>query len=533
MTKPEAGVPNPEAEEGLLEDGWSKLDGGGEFASEHTTVDPSLLNRLAALDRKKKAAASADGIKAPERRDRTINLDISDLLAMEVGEDPDKTKEAAFEAAESKEAEPPSEEAPEPAPSEGSETAPQPELKVEVVEEKPGPTPELTEGSGSIKAMAGPRSGDSSAQVSDVSSPEHPSVELDNAVAEDVAPEFFSEKTQIFIPAMDDEPTRAKLKVVQGGGQQKEYLLARDRITIGRGTNNDILVPDIAISRQHCEITRQSDGSFRTADLSSGNGTKLNGKRMIDSDLFGGDRIEIGNTILEFVITGPGASRKPGDRRINLHPSESKVSPHRHTGGNPAVVQPPVEQVPNYSGGPGYNATMTHFQLQQASAQPNRTGMVLTAAVGLFSLLFLLLALVIGAKVYLDFQSTKIAQVNNKPASEYFFEGVEHVKTRDWDKAEEKFTIAIDLAKEEREFQIRKDAELQLERVRTEKVNEKSFNRGRSLFEKGDFTESIAKLSSVKTGSVYDDEAKVLLVKAKDKYASELVEQAQTHFEAK
>ncbi len=509
MTKPESNRERPRDGDGLLEEGWASLDSdNGGFASEHTTVDPALLDRLAALDLKKASAVpTAKGVKAPEQRERTINLDISDLLAMEEAgsdDEPEVIGEAEIE---------------------------------EVAGVQGAGTPEVPFG-----AMAGPRAGASSVRATDISNPDQPSVQLDSAMApEDIDAEFSSERTQIFIPVMEDEPTRAKLRVVQGGGQQKEYLLARDRITIGRGTNNDILVPDIAISRQHFEIVRQADGSFRVADLDSGTGTKLNGGRVLDADLFGGDRIEIGNTVLEFVITGPGASRSPGERRINHHPSEvaaKPVSTSRRTGAVQAlpvaaeVSSPP----PNYSQ-PGQNATMTHFQLQSPVAPPpavpRNTGLIITGLIAVFGLLFLSLAVVIGAKIYLDFQSTQSGKVSNKPASAYFFEGADHVKVRDWDKAEEKFTIAADLAREEREFQIRKDAELQLERVRAEKNNQKAYDRALSLFEKGEHPEALARLAEVRAGSVYDDDARALTLKVRQKHVAELVEQAQVHFDAR
>ncbi len=519
MTKPESDQDMGASEDSLLEEGWGDLGGDGGFASEHTTIDPSLLDRLAALDSQKAAAKDkakknkvpdAEGLKAPERRERTINLDISDLLAMEEEEEAKAQAEAAPAPA-------PAAAAPAPAPVVSGQDA-------------------LLSGQG-----AGPSVGSSRIKALEASNPAQPSIQLDDGVVADDPGAFSEEKTQIFVPAMDDEPTRAKLRVVQGGGQQKEYLLARDRVTIGRGTNNDILVPDIAMSRQHCEIKRQADGIFKLNDLNSGNGTRLNGTRVLDADLFGGDRIEIGNTILEFVITGPGASRPPGQRRLNVHPSEAGAAPaRRSTMANPAVVAAPAAPpVTNYSNSPpGHNATATHFQLQQAPAPTNTrsSGLILTALIATFGLLFLSLTVVIGAKIYLDFQNDARpdgAQVSNKPASAYFTEGSEHVKARDWSKAEEKFTIAADLAREERDFQIRKDAELQLERVRVEQSNQQALERGRRLVEKKEYPEAIAKLSSVRTGSVYDEEAQKLLKDTRGKHADALVVQGNKQFEAK
>lgn len=555
MGKSDSSQDNPLPEsDGLLQDGWGSLDDGdaGEFASEHTTVDPKLLDRLVALDKGKSLSAKP---KALERRDKTINLDISELLAMEEELDAEVPPPPSS---------PPNLDSP--TDDAGATSAPLTPLSAMSGERDVIPRSQPpSSGSGqqpALKAAAsakpappvgslpapGPSAGSSQVKAIEASNPSQPSVQIDSAVADDPAGDFSSEKTQIFVAAMDDEPTRAKLRVVQGGGQQKEYLLARDRITIGRGTNNDIPVPDIAMSRQHCEIKRLPDGSFHLTDLNSGNGTKLNSTRVLDAALFGGDRIELGNTILEFVLTGPGASRPPGQRRINVHPSDAGTSnnPNRRaTGANPAIAAAPAPvapaPIPNYSSGqPGYNATATHFQFQQqmAAQQPanNRNmGLIAFSLIAIFGIFILALTSVVGAKIYMDHQSSNSggAQVNNKPASAYFSEGSEHVKTRNWDKAEEKFTIAADLAKEERDFAVRKDAELQLERVRAEKSNQKALERARSLIQRGQYPEAITRLGDIGSGSVYDDDAQRALNDARKRYADELCGAAQKAFDDK
>ncbi len=512
MSKPESEPSSPGGE--LLEDGWAEAadDAGEGSAASPTTADPKLLDRLIALDGK------AEGGAAPlERRDKTVTLDISDLELM-AEEDDESEIEVSQEAlvSEDVESSTPSMDAPAPAASKPPEAP----IPAAMARKPPADRSQINAPQAGEAAAAAP------VVTNDAPAPEGPSVEIDE--------EFAEEKTQIFVTAMDDEPTRAKLKVVQGGGQQKEYLLARDRVTIGRGTNNDILVPDIAISRQHCEIKRMPDGTFRMADLQSGNGTKLNGARVLDSDLFGGDRIEVGSTILEFVVTGPGASRPAGDRKINYHPSESQAAVPARSAPAPARSVPPPVAVPNYSSNAGAgNATMTHFQVQAVQPAPAGSNTLITVLIAGLGVIFLTLAGLIGATIYFDSQKKPDERVVNKPASDYYFEGSSHVKERDWDKAEEKFTIAADLAVEERDFDIRKNANLQLERVRKEKNNQKALQRGQVLVSRGDNLEAIARLESVRSGSVYYQEARDLIPTARDKHIAGLVKEAQKDFDAK
>jgi pSer/pThr/pTyr-binding forkhead associated (FHA) protein/tetratricopeptide (TPR) repeat protein len=517
MSKPDSEQGSTPPEEGLLEEGWASADeegGGGDFAVSHTTVDPNLLERLMALDSKEAQSASAAPprpVASPDRRDKTVTLDLNDLEVLGGEDDDDEDAEEIGDGEIEDEAA---------APAEQAEATREDAISAAFDRKAPSDRRQIGAARGGV--VAAPVAQDPASLAA-----AGPSIEIDQ--------EFAQEKTQIFVSAIDDEPTRAKLKVIQGGGQQKEYLLARDRVTLGRGTDNDILVPDIAISRQHCEIKRLPGGTFRLADMQSGNGTKLNGARVLDAELLGGDRIEIGSTILEFVVTGPGASRSPGDRKINYHPSESQ-SARPAAARTAAPARAPIAApapIADYSAaaGPG-NSTMTHFQVQAIQAQRTSNTLVTVLIAGL-GVIFLAMAGLIGATVYLNSQKPEDERVVNKPAADYFKEGANHVKAKEWDKAEEKFTIATDLAKDEREFQIRKDAELQLERVRKEKNNQKALQRGRALFEQGDHLEAITRLEAVNSGSAYYQEARDLIPLARDKYAEQLTAQANQDFDAK
>lgn len=52
------------------------------------------------------------------------------------------------------------------------------------------------------------------------------------------------------------------------------------RIRIGRAPDNDVVVPDLLVSRYHAEVITKSDGRCEVADLGSHNGTYVNGKRL-------------------------------------------------------------------------------------------------------------------------------------------------------------------------------------------------------------------------------------------------------------
>ena len=54
-----------------------------------------------------------------------------------------------------------------------------------------------------------------------------------------------------------------------------EYSLLKDEMTLGRGTENDLVVPHASVSRAHARIQRRN-GMYQLVDLNSTNGTFLN-----------------------------------------------------------------------------------------------------------------------------------------------------------------------------------------------------------------------------------------------------------------
>ena len=75
--------------------------------------------------------------------------------------------------------------------------------------------------------------------------------------------------------------------------------LNKPEVTIGRLPECDVVVDDPWASRQHARI-RRTDGGFVLVDLGSTNGTLVNDEPIQEHVLENGDRITIGETVLEF-----------------------------------------------------------------------------------------------------------------------------------------------------------------------------------------------------------------------------------------
>jgi Protein of unknown function (DUF3662)/FHA domain len=88
---------------------------------------------------------------------------------------------------------------------------------------------------------------------------------------------------------------RGTLVLADGGS----VPLTQPEVTIGRLPECDIVVDDAGASRQHARI-RRTDGGFVLVDLGSTNGTLVNDAPIQEHVLEHGDRITIGETVLEF-----------------------------------------------------------------------------------------------------------------------------------------------------------------------------------------------------------------------------------------
>jgi transcriptional regulator with GAF, ATPase, and Fis domain len=79
------------------------------------------------------------------------------------------------------------------------------------------------------------------------------------------------------------------------------FRLSLQEVSVGRLASNHLCVGDPSVSRQHCLIWAQ-EGGFQIRDLSSNNGTFINGNPIEQSVLANGDKIRIGDTVFRFVL---------------------------------------------------------------------------------------------------------------------------------------------------------------------------------------------------------------------------------------
>ena len=96
-----------------------------------------------------------------------------------------------------------------------------------------------------------------------------------------------------------------KILLMMNNTVLKEYLVGQNETIIGRDSNCDIQIDNIAVSRKHARITKEHSritdgpGDYFVEDMGSQNGTFVNGHKVDKKMLNTGDEITIGKYFLK------------------------------------------------------------------------------------------------------------------------------------------------------------------------------------------------------------------------------------------
>ena len=100
----------------------------------------------------------------------------------------------------------------------------------------------------------------------------------------------------------------ARLLVVSGPRAGIVVALGHGELTFGRGWDNDVVLPDVSVSRRHA-LLRRDGREYVLLDQGSGNGTSVNGRAVEKVRLRDGDEISLGDSVVRFVASGAMAVR--------------------------------------------------------------------------------------------------------------------------------------------------------------------------------------------------------------------------------
>lgn len=95
-------------------------------------------------------------------------------------------------------------------------------------------------------------------------------------------------------------------RVVEGVEVGRGYPVEKVPVTLGRDQLCDISITDTRMSRQHAMLFYYAPDFF-LKDLGATNGTFVNDKRIKQISLKNGDKVKVGGTTLEFIVSGAEA----------------------------------------------------------------------------------------------------------------------------------------------------------------------------------------------------------------------------------
>jgi hypothetical protein len=111
------------------------------------------------------------------------------------------------------------------------------------------------------------------------------------------APKPAAAATMVYRPKADEAPLERESVWLTVNGER--YPVEKRVLVIGRAQDCDIQLADPNVSRRHAEL-RQEETSYWIVDLGSTNGMEVNGQRLRQAKLEGGDRVTLGSTDVVF-----------------------------------------------------------------------------------------------------------------------------------------------------------------------------------------------------------------------------------------
>lgn len=95
---------------------------------------------------------------------------------------------------------------------------------------------------------------------------------------------------------------RVIITVPEKSAQPYRFKLDRPLISVGRGSDNDIVIDSGSVSGAHAEM-RRVEGGYELGDLGSTNGIKYNGNRQRTITLRSGMTVMLGDVEFDFSLT--------------------------------------------------------------------------------------------------------------------------------------------------------------------------------------------------------------------------------------
>ncbi len=134
-----------------------------------------------------------------------------------------------------------------------------------------------------------------------------------------------------------------RVLVKQSDGATKELQFTEGPISIGRGANNRVFLPDKGVSREHAIIRGMGGGKWIIEDMGSSNKTYLNNKVIRKAEIKHGDCLRITDFTIEIILEEQARAEEPIHAEDTLlHVSAALTTPKHET----VVRRPDAQHAP-------------------------------------------------------------------------------------------------------------------------------------------------------------------------------------------
>lgn len=133
-----------------------------------------------------------------------------------------------------------------------------------------------------------------------------------------------------------------RIVVKQKDGNTKELQFTQGPISIGRGANSQVFLPDKAVSRQHAVLHSSDDGKWTIEDMGSSNKTYLNDKAVDKATVKHGDCLRITDFVIEIILEKDALNEMPTHPEDTLQLEAALATPKHET----VVRRPDAQHAP-------------------------------------------------------------------------------------------------------------------------------------------------------------------------------------------
>jgi pSer/pThr/pTyr-binding forkhead associated (FHA) protein len=140
------------------------------------------------------------------------------------------------------------------------------------------------------------------------------------------------------------------------GVEIKHVYLQKDRTTLGRAADNDIVLDNMVVSGHHCAFELRGLANVFIEDLGSTNGTYINGKMVKRQRLNDGEVVAIGNFKIQYLAASEQPSGFSETMAMKVDALGMPVNTHgvfQVLNGSSAGLEMPVVKAVTTFGKPG------------------------------------------------------------------------------------------------------------------------------------------------------------------------------------